>query len=227
MTPATIEILKNFATINQTLLFPQGDSLVTRSVKKHTYAQATTTEKFPRRFTIYDLNQFLQVATQFEKPTLDFEDSDEYVKISNDTGGMSVKFHYGDESLAYIPDPSKEIKLPSTEVSLRLTEAQFRSIVSMARVLGTPELALNSDGEFLNLVTLDSKNSSTNTTNLPIGDAQSDIPFSFVWKLEYLKLIPGTYDLAVHKGGLSRFKHVETPLTYHIVLEQNSSKYGE
>lgn len=208
-------------------MFPENSTLSTRSVKKHTYASATISEKFPRRFTIYDLNQFLQVVTQFEKPTLDFDECNEYVKIANESGGMSVKFHYGDESLAYIPDPSKEIKLPSTEVSLRLSEAQFRSVVSMARVLGTPELALVSDGEFLNLVTTDSKNSSTNTTNLPIGDAQSDIPFTFVWKLEYLKLIPGTYDVAVHKGGLSRFKHIDNPLTYHIVLEANSSKYGE
>ena len=227
LTPATTEILKNFATINQTLLFAKGNNLVTRSVKKHTFAEVEVTEKFPKRFTIYDLNQFLSVTTQFEKPTLVFDEADEYVKISDESGGLSVKYHYGDEALAYIPDPKKKIALPSTEVTLKLTEAQFRSITNMARTLGTPELALESDGKKLNLATLDSKNSSTNTTSLEIGKAPAKIPpFTFVWKIDYLKLIPGTYDVAVCKEGISRFKHETLPLTYHIALEMNASKYG-
>jgi hypothetical protein len=227
VTPATIEILKNFAIINQTLLFPKGNNLITRSVKKHTYCEATVTEKFPKRFTIYDLNQFLAVITQFEKPTLDFDDSDEYVKLSDESGGLSVKYHYGDESLAFIPDPKKKLELPSVEVKLKLTEIIFRQIVNMARTLGTPELALECDGTNLNLITLDSKNSSTNTTSFSLGKASKSVPFSFVWKIEYLKLIPGTYEVSVCKDGLSRFKHTELPIIYHIVLEANSTKYGD
>jgi len=226
LTPVTIDILKNAAQINQTLLFPNGNELVTRSVKKHTYLETTVTEKFPKRHTIYDLNQYIAVVGSFEKPELIFDESDEYVKVQNEEGGLSVKYHYGDESLAYVPDPKKKIALPSTEVTLQLTEVAFRQITNMARTLGTPELALESDGKLLKLVTLDSKNSSTNTTSLPLGKATSDTPFTFVWKIEYLKLIPGTYDVAVCKDGLSRFKHTELPLIYHIVLEANSSKYG-
>lgn len=228
LTPITIEILKNAATINQTLLFPVGNILITRSVKKHTYMETQVTESFPKRFTIYDLNQFLAVVTQFKNPILDFDESEEYVKLSNEDGGLFVKYHYGDESLAYIPDPNKSIELPSTEVSLKLTEITFSQITNMARTLGTPELALESDGKELSLVTLDSKNTSTNTTSLSLGKAPKKTPpFSFVWKIEYLKLIPGTYDVAVSKKGLSRFKNIDTPITYHIVLEANSSKYGE
>ena len=227
MTPATVEVLKNFATINQTLLFPKGSNLITRSVKKQTYAEAIVTEKFPKRFTIYDLNQFLAVVTQFEKPSLVFDEAEEYVKLQDEAGGLSVKYHYGDEAVAYVPDEKKKIELPSTEVTLKLTESQFRSITNMARTLGTPELSLESDGKVLSLATLDSKNSSTNTTSLVMGDAPNDTPFSFVWKIEYLKLITGTYDVAVSKEGLSRFKHSDAKITYHIALEVSSSKYGD
>jgi hypothetical protein len=227
ISPATLDILKNAALINQTLLFPQGSTLITRSVKKHTYLEAGVAESFPKRFTIYDLNPFLAVLTQLEKPELVFDESDDYVRISNAEGGLSVKYHYGDEALAYVPDPTKKVELPSTEVNLKLTEASFRQITNMARTLGTPELALESDGKQLTLVTMDSKNSSTNTTSLPIGEAPDKTPFSFVWKIEYLKLIPGNYDVSVCKAGLSRFKHMDSPITYHIVLEANSSKYGD
>jgi len=232
LTPATIEILKNLATINETLLFPPGNLLVTRSVKKHTYAEVTVSETFPLRpsgekIVVYDLNQFLSVVTQFEKPTLNFEAASEYMVISDEVGGMSVKFHYGDESLAYTPDPNKKIELPSTEVAMQLTEKDSKQIINMARTLGTPELAIESDGKNLKLVARDIKNTSTNTTELLIGKSPDSTPFSFVWKIEYLKLLPGTYDLAVSKEGLSRFKHTSLPITYHIVLEANSSKYGE
>ena len=46
-------------------------------------------------------------------------------------------------------------------------------------------------------------------------------------KIEYLKLITGTYDVAVCKQGLSKFKHSELPITYHILLEAKNTKYGE
>lgn len=226
LSPVTIEILKNAASINQTLLFPQGSTLNTRSVKKQTYLEAGVTEKFPRRFTIYDLNQFLSVISQFEKPTLDFEEDDAYVRLADASGGLSVKYHYGDESLAYAPDPKRKIELPSKEVEFEFTEAQFKSIVSMARTLGTPELGLKSDGQTLSLETFDTKNSSTNTTSLAIGEAPK-ATFSFVWKIEYLKLIPGTYKVAVCKEGLSRFTHTEMPLKYYILLEANSIEYHE
>lgn len=218
-------MLKNLASINQTLLFPKGSTLVTRSVKKHTYAEVTVTEKFPQRFTIYDLNQFLSVVTQFDKPTLNFDVDPSYVVISDESGGLVVKYQYGDDSLAYIPDPKRKIELPSIDVEFELSEANFKAITNMARTLGTPELALESDGKTLSLVTLDTKNSSTNTTSLAIGDSPGEV-FFLVWKIEYLKLISGTYDVSVSKEGLSRFKHKDMDLTYHILLEANNSRYG-
>lgn len=227
LSKTTVEILKNFASINETLYFPKGNVLTTRSVKKHTLAEVEIEEKFPRKFNIYDMNQFLAVVGQFDRPSLDFDKADEYVVISDESGGLAVKYHYGDESLAYIPDPKKKLELPSVDVNFEFTEVQFKSIVNMARTLGTPELALESDGESLNLVTIDSKNSSTNTTSLLLGEAPSDVSFSLVWKIEYLKIINGTYDVAVSKQGISRFKHSEMPLTYHIMLEANASRYDE
>jgi len=165
------------------------------------------------------------VVDQFDKPTLDFDASEAYMVINEGTGGLSVKYHYGDEELAYKPDPRKKIELPSTEVEFKLTEATYKSVNSMARTLGTPYLALESDGETLRLVTSDPANTSTNTVSLDIGESPTDAVFSFVWKFDYLKLIAGTYQVAVSKKGLSRFKHESLPVTYHVLIEANSSKY--
>jgi hypothetical protein len=224
LSPATIEILKNFATINQSLLFQPTNKLVTRSVKKHTLAECEVAETFPRKFLIYDLNQFLAVIGQFDRPTLNFDQNDKGVVISDASGGLAVNYYYGDDSLGFAPDPRKKVALPSTEVEFKLTEAQFKAISSMARTLGTPELALESDGTTLTLSTFDSKNSASNTTKLELGEAPA-ASFSFVWKIENLKLVTGTYNVAVSKQGLSRFKHEVVPVTYHIMVESGATRY--
>ena len=55
----TFTLLKNFATINNSVLVKQGSKLRTISIAKNILAEATVNEEFPRDFAIYDLNQFL------------------------------------------------------------------------------------------------------------------------------------------------------------------------
>ena len=55
----TINILKNFSSINQSLLFKQGNVLKTISGLKTIFAEVTIQENFPKEFAIYDLNKFL------------------------------------------------------------------------------------------------------------------------------------------------------------------------
>ena len=66
----TLNVLKNFATINPSLLFPAGDKLATLSPKKNIMAKAKIEESIPKRFAIYDLNQFLGVVSLFKKRVL-------------------------------------------------------------------------------------------------------------------------------------------------------------
>ena len=55
----TINLLKNFKEINQSILFKKGNKLRTISVMKNILAEATVSEDFPKDFGIYDLNQYL------------------------------------------------------------------------------------------------------------------------------------------------------------------------
>ena len=54
----TFTLLKNFATINNSVLVKQGSKLRTISIAKNILAEATVNEEFPRDFAIYELNQF-------------------------------------------------------------------------------------------------------------------------------------------------------------------------
>ena len=59
----TLSLLKNFSSINQSILFKQGNSLRTISVMKNILAEATIKEDIPTDFGIYDLNQFLNALS--------------------------------------------------------------------------------------------------------------------------------------------------------------------
>ena len=55
----TLTLLKNFSSINQSILFKKGNSLRTISVMKNILAEATIEEELSIDFGIYDLNQFM------------------------------------------------------------------------------------------------------------------------------------------------------------------------
>lgn len=68
----TLSILKNFASINQSILVKQGSKLRTISVMQNILAEADVGEDFPKDFAIYDLNQFLNGISLHQDPDLDF-----------------------------------------------------------------------------------------------------------------------------------------------------------
>ena len=69
----TLTLLKNFSSINQSILFKEGSSLRTISVMKNILAEATIEEELPKDFGIYDLNQFLNGLNLHQNAELDFE----------------------------------------------------------------------------------------------------------------------------------------------------------
>lgn len=91
----TVNLFKNFASINTNLLIKPGNEVSTISGQKNVVSDTTVTENFPKDFGIYDLNEFLGALSLFEDPDLDFQDK--YVVIKE--GGSSIKFFAADPSV--------------------------------------------------------------------------------------------------------------------------------
>ena len=68
----TVNLLKNFAGINQSILFKKGNKLRTMSVMKNILAEAEVEEEFPKDFAIYDLVQFLNGVSLYANPQIEF-----------------------------------------------------------------------------------------------------------------------------------------------------------
>ncbi len=73
----------------------------------------------------------------------------------------------------------------------------------------------------INLVVCDKKNETSNSFSITVGETSSSFGFNF--KVENIKILPGTYEVAVSQKLLSRFTSRNHDLTYYIALEPDST----
>ena len=213
----TLSVLKNFSTINQSILFKQGTKLRTISVMKNILAEATITEEIPTDFGIYDLSQFLNGLSLHQSPELDFA-NDGHVVIKE--GRMRSKYFFADPNVIITP-PEKAIDLPSEDVSFELRTEQLDKLLKAAAVYQLPDLAVVGGEGVVKIVVRDKKNDTSNEFAVVVGD--TDKEFSFNFKVENIKILPGTYDVIVSQKLLSRFVSKNHDLTYFIALEPDST----
>ena len=213
----TILLLKNFSSINQSILFKQGNKLRTISVMKNILAEATISENLPKDFGIYDLNQFLNGLGLHNNPELDFED-DSYVIIKE--GRSRSKYFFADPNVIITP-PEKAITLPSEDVTFDLSTEQLDKLLKAAAIYQSPDLSVIGENGVVKILIRDKKNETANTFDVTVGE--TDTTFSFNFKVENMKILPGSYDVVVSQKLLSRFTNKNHDLTYFIALEPDST----
>jgi len=213
----TISVLKNFSSINQSILFKEGSKLRTISVMKNILAEATVTEEFSRDFGIYDLNQFLNGLSLHSSPELDFA-NDGYVVIRE--GRSRSKYFFADPNVIVTP-PEKAISLPTEDVCFELSTSVLDKLLKAAAVYQLPDICAVGENGVVKLVVRDRKNDTSNAHEEVVGE--TDKVFSFNFKVENIKVLPGTYDVVVSQKLLSRFTSKNHDLTYYIALEPDST----
>lgn len=213
----TITVLKNFSSINQSILVKSGSKLRTISVMKNILAEADVKETFARDFAIYDLNQFLNGLSLHQDPDLNFT-NESYIVISE--GKRKVKYFFADPEVIVTP-PEKELELPSQDVCFQLEHSQLDKLIKASAVYQLPDLSAIGENGVIRLVVRDKKNDTSNEFSIDVGETTSDFVFNF--KVENIKIIPGTYDVVVSKKLLSKFSNERYNLNYYIALEPDSS----
>jgi hypothetical protein len=213
----TTNILKNFASINQSILFKEGNQIKTISVMKNILAEAEVDEKFSKDFGIYDLTQFLNGISLYDNPELDFS-NDGYLTIKE--GKMRSKYFFADPNVIISP-PDKEISLPSNDVTFELNTQQLANILKASAIYQLPDLCVVGENGVVKLVVTDKKNDTSNDVCLIVGETDNN--FSFNFKIENIKIIPGTYEVTISKKLISMFSSKNYNLKYYIALEPDST----
>ena len=217
----TLSVLKNFGNINQGLFFKTGKTLKTVSSHKNILAQVTINEEVPTDFGVYDLNNFLSVVS-LHKDDPSFEFDEKHVVIVGNKGRSKIKYRFCDPTMINTP-PEKELTMPEAEITFTLTSEDFEWILRAASVLSSPQIAIESDGTEVNIVTLDLQNDSAHSDALKLDTAGNGSKYRMIFKTENIsKILSGTYDVSISSKGISHFKNKNVALQYWITTEQGS-----
>ena len=211
----TINVLKNFSTINQNLVIKEGSDITTMSAMKNIVAKAKVEESFTKEFAIYDLNEFLSALSLFGTPDLDFQN--DFVVITEEGSSKSLKYWYSDPSV--VTTPTKDITMPSNEVKFNFSSDTLAEITRAASVIGAPDMVLENG----KLKVTDKKNTTANDFALDLDVPASEVDYKFWFKVENLKLLPGSYGVEVSSKNISKFTNTNVAIEYFIALEPESS----
>jgi hypothetical protein len=210
----TLNILKNFATINPSIIVKPGNTLKTISSSKTILARAEVPDTFEYPFAIYNLSQFIGCISMFTDPDLDFDESS--VTISD--GKNKIVYHYADSSIILAP-PDKDINIPSVDAEFKISATDIPSVAKALSILELTEIAIVGDGDNIFIQAVDSKNPSSNQYSVKVG--ATDKVFKAIFKPDNLKMVPDDYVVTLSSKGLSKFTGTEA--TYYVAIEATST----
>ena len=213
----TISVLKNFSSINPSVMFKSGNTVRTISPQKTVMATATIGETFGSNAGVYDLSRFLATLSLFDEPEVEFLDT----KFSIKSGKSSVNYTNAAESMIVTP-PENDIQIPNPEVNVLVSWDNIEKVIRAAGVLQLGEIAFKGDGENVRLAAIDSKNPTADGFDIVLS-ASTDKTFEMIIKVENLKLMPADYEVALSSKGLAHFK--ADKVQYFIAIEKHS-KFG-
>lgn len=226
LSESTRNVLKNFSGINNTIYIGRGDVISTVSSTNTIFARAKVEETFPEPMALYDLSQFLNGLELFENFDLIF-DNPQYVTIKSSRS--RIKYFYADESMIEKAPSIKTVdNILETQFTFDLSSTILKSLLKGSFVFTLPDMCLECSGSDVELVVKDRENDTSNSMSYVVGT--SDTPFSYRFKMENIRIIPGDYVVNICKsvkdGQLKAAKFIKKDpnieLEYYIALEPKS-----
>ena len=222
---STMDVLKNFSEINQSIVIKEGNEIKTISALKNILSKAVVQESFPKDFAIYDLPTFIGFHSTMLQPDFEFKDDCVIMKDKHGKG----KYFYAEPSLVVTP-PDKEIDMPESDIKFELKNEVLDDIMKKANVLKLVDVGLKScsKSKGLYLYATNKKNDTSNEYSVKVGDSNGEDEFNIVFKKDNLKIIPGDYVVSI-TNGISHFVYSgdKYDLQYWIALEADSKYKGE
>ena len=213
----TLDVLKNFSSINSSIVFREGSTVRTISNAENILAKFTGEEFFPTDFAIYDLSQFLGGLSLFNDPQLEFTSKD-FVNIKG--GRNSAKYYFSDPEITLKSAPERNVNFPGADIQFDLTADDLLSLRKASAVYGLPDLTIYSEegSGNIKIILRDKENDTSNTYDITvIGNCTGT--FSLDLKIDNIRVLPGDYTVKVSKSLISEWKHSTINLTYYVALE--------
>ena len=115
--------------------------------------------------------------------------------------------------------------MPESVLKFDLSSSEMSELMKASSVLQLPDLKItNSDDENEVLLVLTDKSDVTSNTYTVAAVGSSDLSkYSFYFKVESLKILPGSYSVEISDQSVSQFTNDVEDITYWIALESDST----
>lgn len=216
----TLNILKNYASINPGIMLKPGTHLMTKSINSVVYAETTIADEIDFELGIYDLNNFLSVLGLLgddSEISLDLATS-----IATITNGKS-KIYYPAADASTVISPKKAIAFPVADVIFEIAAEDFSKLTRAARTLSIDTLAVASeDGKIvINGYNKTVDNELTNVLySFECAELEGTAEFNFLINMSNMKMITDDYKVMISSKGAIKFEGKTS--TYVVVLEIGS-----
>ena len=211
MKKSTIDVLRNFSSINQSIQIYAGNQLATMAPTKNIFASAIVEDEFPRDFALYSLSEFLSVLSLFAEPKIEYGENDITIK----EGKMKVRYQYSSPAVVVSPPKGKSIPVRDVLLTFDLKKEDLAGLVRASSILKATDLIIDQ-----NSMSVTNRKGNDNTYKIDIEAAEGDTDRSFALKVEYLKLIPNDYRVQVNERVLN-FTNEEKQLSYTFTLDRD------
>jgi len=218
----TVNVLRNFSSINGNLIIRPGNRLMTISEAKNILAEATVKEEFGTEVGIYDLTEFLNMLGLVDRPRVRFEDY--YMNIGGQSGRELIKYYYADTEM--LTSPTKPITMPEADVWFTLDQSTLNGLKKAASIFGHGQMVIEPDDGAIRLSVSDPENKTSNTYSVVVDGGYNNDTFNFVLNIVNLRMVSDDYQVKISSKLISEFTNSDETLKYWVALEK-SSTYGE
>lgn len=218
ISPTTIALLKNFATINQSIVIKPGSLLATMDIAPAIRAMVTVPEEFPVSIAIYDLQKFLGILAMMGDCDVEFKDNKAVLK----SGKQRVNFMYSNASL--LKEASTRRPKNNELFNATLSDKDILSIIKSSAVLSANIMSIVAENGvatlYIGTPKSDNFGSSADSFQMDLGPCDKE--FDIRIPMEIFKVIPGAYKLSVDANLFIHLASVDTSLEYWIAAQPDS-----
>lgn len=215
----TLTVLKNFSSINSSVVLQPGKIQKTLSVDQSVMVEAELPDEFPVKYGIYDLNQFLGNINALDKPDLEFNDN----QVIMNNGSMSLCYHGCSPDLISNPG-DKTLTLPNSDVEFALQNLTLTKLLKLATMNDLDFLSVSVSGGEVK-VTIHNDTKGTNMASIVVGNIpDTEKTGEFKFKTTKLQLLPYDYKVSISAGKFGVFENDTHKIKYFISLESRKKQ---
>lgn len=219
LTEWTLTLLKNFASINPSVLLEEGNVLRTITPAGTIYAIGKLDQMLPKTCAIYNVGKFLATLSLFEQPIIEFNDDHMIIR----DGNRLARYSYTDAKFIVSPPAKQDLPVGNADYTFDIGPDTLRQLNKALGVFDQPHVSIectlvkNTVNAPILITTTNADSPSKDGFLTTIGTGSST--FKYVFNKEKFLVLPMAYKVTLHNKKKLIKLVSGNMITYYIAAE--------